>query len=172
MKRNADGEDGAGAQSRGFVFFAVCVFFYLVGAEEREHVGLDLVLSIFGDAVVGGGRLKEKRGQSSSADERTRAGQAERIGGPIVSNDPGSGSGQTADGDRIYPRTEVDDPVELHDHARFAFLESELAVFQARAGSEQVPVETAGLPDAHVALQVTAVLVFCGFLCTTKERFI
>lgn len=59
----------------------------------------------------------------------------------------------------IYLWTEVDDPVELHDHAGFAFLESKLAVLQARAGSEQSPGETADLADPYVALQLAAVPV-------------
>lgn len=56
---------------------------------------------------------------------------------------------------------EVDDPVELHDEAGFAVLEAEVGVVEAGAGSQQVPRETTGLPGAHVALQITAVLVLC-----------
>lgn len=72
----------------------------------------------------------------------------------------------------IYPWTEVDDPVELHDHAGFAVLESKLAVLQARAGSKQRPVETAGLPDPHVALQFATVPILSGLIWRTKQGFI
>ena len=71
----------------------------------------------------------------------------------------------------LYPGSEVDDPVELHDHAGFALLESKLAVFQARAGPEQSPGEAAGLPDAHVALQLAAVPVLGGLVWRTTQEF-
>lgn len=58
-----------------------------------------------------------------------------------------------------YPWAEVDNPVELYNHAGFAFLETKLAIFDPGAGSQQAPRETAGLPDTHIALQVPSVLV-------------
>lgn len=34
---------------------------YLVGAVERDHIGLDLILSVFGNAIVRAGRLKKRK---------------------------------------------------------------------------------------------------------------
>lgn len=64
-----------------------------------------------------------------------------------------------------YPWTEVDNPVELYNQAGLALLEAKLAVLDAGAGSQQAPGETAGLPDAHFALQVAPVLVLSRILC-------
>lgn len=41
-------------------------------------------------------------------------------------------------------------------------------VIQARAGSKQTPVKTAGFPDPHVALQVAAVLILCRLIWTNE----
>lgn len=65
---------------------------------------------------------------------------------------------------RHYPWTEVDDPVKLYNQAGLSLLEAEIRVLDAGAGSEQAPGETTGLPDAHLALQVAPVLVFCGLI--------
>lgn len=78
---------------------------------------------------------------------------------------PQSGTAKT---DNIYPWTEVDNPVELYDHAWFAFLESKLKVIQARAGSKQTPVKTTGFPDPHIALKVAAVLILCRLIWTNE----
>lgn len=136
-----ESEDRAGERGRAWR-----ARLYLVGAVEREDVGLDLILSLVGNAVVRGGRLGEGRRVSLF-------GAANRTHAP-----------QSLNGDRAYLWTEVDDPVELHDHARLAFLEAELAVFQAGAGSEQTPGESAGLPDPDVTLQVAAVLILSGLI--------
>lgn len=68
-----------------------------------------------------------------------------------------------------YPWIEVDNPVELYNYAGFAILETKFAVSETRTRSKQVPGETAGLPDAHVTLQVTSVLVLSGFLWKARE---
>lgn len=63
-----------------------------------------------------------------------------------------------------YPWTEVDNPVELHNQAGFAFLEAKLTILKAGAGSQPRPREPAGLPHANFTLQVAAVLVLCRFI--------
>lgn len=100
--------------------------------------------------------------------KKKRTNARDRICRPAVQNPPGLDQVRALK--TFYPWTEVDDAVELHDHAGFAFLESELAVFQARAGSEQSPGEAAGLPDPHVALQFAAVLVLHGLIWRNGAR--
>lgn len=62
---------------------------------------------------------------------------------------------------KTYLWTEIHDPVELYNQAGLALLETKVAVLLARAGSQQGLGETTGLPDTHIALQFTPVLVFC-----------
>lgn len=67
-----------------------------------------------------------------------------------------------------YPWAEVDNPVELHNQAGFAFLETKLCILKAWARSQPGPGESAGPPRAHVALQVPAVLVLWRLLWRRK----
>lgn len=63
-----------------------------------------------------------------------------------------------------YLWAEVDDPVELDDEAGLSLLKTKVWVVQAGAGAQPGPGEAAGLPDAHIALQVASVLVLYCFL--------
>lgn len=67
-----------------------------------------------------------------------------------------------------YPWIEVDNPVELHNQAGFAVLETELWILKAWARPQQGPGEPAGPPFAHVALQVPAVLILRRLLWGRK----
>lgn len=58
-----------------------------------------------------------------------------------------------------HSRPEVDDPVQLDDEAGLSLLEAKVGVYFTRAGSQHTLGEAAGLPDAHVALQVAPLLV-------------
>jgi len=67
-----------------------------------------------------------------------------------------------------YLWTEVDNPVELHNQAGLALLETKEWVFQARARSQIGPRETTGLSGTHVTLQLTSVFVLCRFLWKSR----
>lgn len=71
-----------------------------------------------------------------------------------------------------YPWAEVDNPVELHNQARFAFLETKLTILKARTGSQQGPGEFAGPPHTNFTLQIAAVLVLCRLLWRRKGSIV
>ena len=61
-----------------------------------------------------------------------------------------------------HPWPEVDNSVQFDDDAGFAGAEAVVFVLVSRAFSQQLPGETASLPDPDIALQVAPVLISIG----------